>query len=84
MKVVVELPFDRYYRLLGRFDLSSQEAEIMRNGVLNHDPEHAASVGKVVISCDVQEAKRLLDCAMRLYPAAASDFQKAIDFAREL
>jgi hypothetical protein len=83
MNVVVEMPFDRYYHFLGRFEPSSHEAEIMTNGVLNDDPEHIASVGKVVITCDLQEARRLLDCALRLYPEAVLDLQNAIDLAHE-
>jgi hypothetical protein len=84
MKVVVEIPFARYYRLLGSFEQSSQEAKILRNGMLDRDPEHAASVGRVMITCDVLEAQRLCDCALRLYPEAVTDFQKAIDINREL
>ena len=84
VKIVVEIPFDRYYRLLGILEPTSQEAEILKSGILDPDPQHAATVGTVSISCDVQEATRLLDCAMRLYPEAGPDFQKAIDLSREL
>ena len=83
MKIVVEMNFSRYYRLLARCEMSSREYAIMKNSVLNHDREQGHDVGMVTIVCEVGEAKMLLNHASRFYPDAGPDIEKSIALARE-
>jgi hypothetical protein len=83
VKILVEMNFNRYYRLLAKCEMSSREYALMKNSVLNHAPEHAQDNGTFTIVCEMGEAKMLLNHANRFYPDAITDIEQSIARARE-
>jgi hypothetical protein len=83
VKIIVNMDFKRYYRLLAKCEMSSREYAIMKNSILEHESEHAQDSGTFTIVCEVGEAKMLLNHANRVYPDAIADIEQSIVRARE-
>jgi hypothetical protein len=79
----VELSIDHYDHLLEKADRSSREYEILANGLIvrRRRGDHFERV--VEISCGMEEAKRLLALARRIYPDAITAIEAAIANPRD-
>jgi hypothetical protein len=83
VKIIVELNFNRYYRLLARCEMSSREYAIMKNSIVDYLPDQDRAAATVTIICEIGEARMLLNHANRFYPDATPDIEQSIALARE-
>jgi hypothetical protein len=80
MKLLIDIPMDQYSGFLGKCDVLSPEYEMLKNGVITGDGEQHAAVEFL---CRIDDAKRLLDLATRIYPETASRIEQCIKLARQ-
>jgi hypothetical protein len=78
MKILIEMPIASYQGFLGRCLLTSREYAILKNAIINHVPTDAREGNLVEIFCDVEDGKLLLDLAIRVFPLAVGDIEKAL------
>jgi len=81
MPLLIMMPLDRYDGLLWKVSKFSRAYEIMQNASIEpcRSDDHFAPITK--LSCQLDEAKMLLDVASRVYPNAISDIARALDSA---
>jgi hypothetical protein len=80
VKIVIEIFQPHYDPLLEHVDQDSREYEVLRNAVLLRYPERAAPT--LVVVCEPEEAKSLLDCAQHFCPEAVPQIAEAITMHR--
>jgi hypothetical protein len=81
MKILIELSFENYYRLLAACEPSSQEHAIIKKAVFLQNPGDRFD-RKFVIRCELEEAEILLAIVKQDCPEAVSEIEKAIALAR--
>jgi len=81
MPLLITMPLDRYNRLLWKVSKFSRAYEIMQNASIepSRSDDHFAPIAK--LSCQLDDAKMVLDVANRVYPNAISDIARALDSA---
>jgi len=70
MKTLIEMSLNHYNRLLATCPESNREYEIIKNGLVTECIKAGNDPHTVVIVCKSEEARMILDLAMRRYPAA--------------
>lgn len=70
MKTLIEMSLNHYHRLLATCRESNREYEIMRNGLVTKCVRAGSDPHTVVIVCKSEEARMILDLAMRRYPVS--------------
>jgi hypothetical protein len=83
MTVLIEITLDHYDRLLEKADISSREYEILKNGLIVHRPKGDHFERVVEISCGMEDTKKLLEVANRIYPDAVAAIKTAIANLRD-
>jgi hypothetical protein len=71
VKITIQIPLPIYDGLLDKFEQSSLEYELLRNGVIIRCPQNDHYDRIVEIACDRHDAALLYDTAVRLSPQAA-------------
>lgn len=80
MKILIELFQPHYDPLLQHVDEDSREYEVLRNAVLLRYPDRAAPT--LLLVCEHDEAKSLLDYAQHWCPEAIPQIEEAITMHR--
>jgi hypothetical protein len=77
------MPIERYDGFLESCDPSCQEFSILQGGTFIRRPHDGRYLRIIQINCDVDQAKRLLDLAKKIYPDAVPDIEHALAAPRE-
>ena|SRR5688572_17489841 len=77
IKLLLALPLEVYDGLLSKCSVMSREYLILKNGVIERDPQTGEQLN-VHILCEPQRAKFLLDLASLVFPAAVPHIEKSI------
>jgi hypothetical protein len=83
MPVVVTLDRTTYCGFVRKLSLYSLPYQIMRNLIPDPSWSDADPIPVMKVTCEIEEARVLLDLANRVYPDAAPDISKAIDSVSE-
>ena len=75
MRTTVVMPVERFDVLLRRCLPWLPEREILRRGIINHGENDDANVE---ISCDHEEAEKLLDLARKIQPGSVPSIDERI------
>jgi hypothetical protein len=79
MKVLIEMPLERYDLFLQRcHETSCPEFAILKYATFNRRPNGDRFLRTMQIHCEMAQAKRLLNLAAKLCPGAVPDIEKAI------
>lgn len=70
MKTLIELTFQDYNRILEECPELDREYAILKNGLLTPYVESRDDTRTVIILCNADEAKAIIDLAKRLFPNA--------------
>jgi len=83
MRVLIEIPMERYDAFLGVCDPSWEEFSILQRGEFVRRSNGDRHLRIMQIDCHVYHAKRLLELAKRIYPEAVPDIENALAAPRE-
>jgi hypothetical protein len=79
MKVLIELPIEHYDRFLQKCDeRACPEFAILKDGIFNRRPNGDRFLRTMQIRCEMAQAKRLLDLAVKLCPDAVPEIERAL------
>ena len=83
MKALITIPLEIHKTLLSRCSMLSREYLILKNGIIQQEPEGNSNGAIVEILCEVQRAKFLFDFATLICPEAAPFIEESIARASE-
>lgn len=72
MNILVTIPIDLYYGLLGRCRIASKEYRVLKNGVVTNVDHDDFGDQEARILCQTRDAENLIAWAKALYPEASS------------
>jgi hypothetical protein len=78
VKVVIEMSLPLYDRFVDRFNSTSKEYAVLKNGIIIRREREDHYERILEIYCDVEEAKGLLNLARNVFPDAVPEIEKAI------
>jgi hypothetical protein len=81
MNLTIEMPFEAYRGLLGQFDPSAMEFNVLAGGYLERRRRKGRSGLVVQITCGRREAQLLLSTAVHACPEAANAIADALSVA---
>jgi hypothetical protein len=80
--VLIEMSLKHYDGFMNKCgERSSRAFLILKNGIMIRRPNEGRFFRTMQIRCDVDQAKRLLELAVLLYPDAVQEIQNALMFA---
>ena len=77
-RVIIEMSLPTYDGLMNKCDQSSREYAVLKNGLIVRRPRGDHFERIIKISCDLDDANRLLASATKIYPDAVADISKGI------
>ena len=74
MRRLVEIPLKHYRELMAKVSESDREYAMLNTGILMASDDNRPR--RVVILCEPEQVKLIMDLAKRVYPEGVSDIQE--------
>ena len=83
MEVLIEMPLERYDTFVNKCHPLFREYHLLTNASFIRRRKDDHFERAMQIFCDLDQARRLRDLAIQIYPAAVPDIEKAISAPRD-